>query len=100
MNLSAEPDSLIKSARFRNRADLGNVLTADACSPPVKELLGCNANGQVLTALGPSALDNETSVFGGHPHQETMGSFTGSIAWLKCSFHIGTPNKILQELVF
>ena len=95
-----EPDSLTKSARFRNRTDLGNVLTAEAASSSAEELLGSNANGQGLTALGPSTFDNKTSIFGGHPHQKTMSSFAGSVAWLKCSFHIGTPNKILQELVF
>ena len=62
-------ESLIKSARFRNRTDLGN----DAW-PPTRELLGCNADSQIFAALGPSALDNESAVLGRHPHQKTVGT--------------------------
>ena len=97
--LSVEPDSLKKSARFRKRRDLGNVLSRLA-SPAIQELLGCNAYRKVLAPLGPSALDNKTTVLGGHPYQKTMCTFTGSITWLKCSFHINTPNKILQEMSY
>jgi hypothetical protein len=98
-NLSVEQESLTKSGRFRSRADFGNVLIAGKCSP-ASELLGCNADGQVLAALGPSAFDDKTAVLGGHPYQKTMCSLAGSIAGLKGSFHIDTPNKILQEMSF
>lgn len=98
-NLPAESESPTKSARFRSRADLGNVRTEGACSQEAG-LLGCNANGQVLATLGPSALDDETPVFCGHPHQKAVGPLAGSIARLKCSFHICTPDKIFPEMGF
>jgi hypothetical protein len=98
-NLSVELKSLTKSARFRSRADFGNVLISGTCSP-APELLDCNADGQVLATLGPSALYDKTTVFGGHSHKKTMSPLTGSITGLKSSFHIGTPNKIFQEMSF
>lgn len=71
-NLSAESKSLTKSARFRSRTDLGNVLTAESGFPK-QELLCCNADSQVLATLGPSALDDQTPVLRGHPYQKAMG---------------------------
>jgi len=89
----AAVESPTNSARFRSRADLGN----DARSSE-QGLLGCNADGKIFAALGPSALDNEAAVLGCHPHQKTMGPLPGNVAGLKCSFHIDTSVKIFQEL--
>jgi hypothetical protein len=82
----ADLESLTNSARFRSRAALGN----DAC-PSEQTLLGRNTDGKVLAPLGPPALDNEAAVLGSHPHQKTMGPFTGGIAGLKCSLHDEIP---------
>jgi hypothetical protein len=79
-----------KSARFRSRTDLGNVLTRSTQSLTGILLCG-NANSQVLTTLRSPALDDKTSVFRCHSHKKTVGSFTGGIARLECSFHGFTP---------
>ena len=83
---------LTKSARFLSRTDLGNVLISSLCSSAPK-LFGGNADGQVFAAFSPASLDYQTSVFRCHSDEKTVGPFTGSVAWLKCSFHIFTPGE-------
>jgi hypothetical protein len=79
-----------KSARFRSRIDLGNVLTWSTHALAGILLCG-NANSQILATLCSPALDDKTSVFRCHSHKKTVGSFTGGIARLECSFHGFTP---------
>ena len=86
-NLWGEFKSLRNSERFLSRTDFGKHRRSTL--PQV--LLGCNANGQTFTAFGPSALDHETAVLGGHAYQKAMGTLAGGVAGLKCSFHIITP---------
>jgi hypothetical protein len=90
--------SLTKSARFLSRTDLGNVLISGFGSATLK-LLGGNADGQAFATFCPAPLDYETTVFSGHSYEKTMGPFTRSVAWLKCSFHIFTPENIFQETI-
>jgi hypothetical protein len=86
-------ESLRNSKRFRSRTDLGKTSPSRS---PANRLLGCNANGQSFAALCPSALDDETTILGGHPYQKTVGALAGGVAGLKCSFHITTPLKYLS----
>jgi len=51
-------------------------------------LFGRDCDGQSLPSLGPPSFDNKTPVFGRHADKKSMRSFTRSIAWLKCPFHI------------
>jgi hypothetical protein len=72
-NLSLESESLKNSARFRSRTDLGKELPTETDSSTKQELFGCNADGQILAAFGPSAFDDHTPILGGHPYQKTVG---------------------------
>jgi len=89
---------LTKSARFLSRTDFGNVLESGLCSSE-RILLGSNADGQAFTTFCPSALYYKTPVFSSHSDKETVSAFPGSVAWLKCSFHIFTPGNIFQETI-
>jgi len=58
-------------------------------------LFACNLNGQALTTLRTTALDNQPTIFTGHPYEKTMGTLAGNVAGLKCSFHGCTPSTDL-----
>ena len=51
-------------------------------------LFGCDADGKALAPFRPSPLDHEAAVLGGHAYEEAVGSFSGDIAGLECSFHL------------
>jgi hypothetical protein len=74
-NFWTESFNLRNSARFRSLAVGGYVFWSGTVLS-AKELFCCNANGQVFSALSSSALDDETSVFGGHSHEKTVSPFT------------------------
>jgi len=86
-NFWTESRNLRNSVRFRSLRDGGNPLSAGTV-PPVEELFCCNANGQIFSTLGSSALDHQATVLGGHSHQKTVSPFTRNVAWLECSFHV------------
>lgn len=60
-----------------------------------KELLGGDAHGETLAPLGPSPLDHEPAVFGGHPDEEAVSSLSGGIAGLERSFHLYDSLRVL-----
>ena len=65
-----------------------------------KLLLRGYSYGQVFTPFCPSPLDNQTTIFRGHPDEKTMGTFTGSVTWLISSFHLTLPlNKFFRKWV-
>lgn len=74
-NFWAVSFNLRNSARFRNLA-VGGYVFWSGTVPPANELFCCNANGQVFSTFCSSALDDETSVFGGHSHQKAVSPFT------------------------
>ena len=51
-------------------------------------LFGSDAHGETLAPFGPSPLDDEPAVFGGHPDEKAVGSLSGGIAGLEGSFHL------------
>jgi hypothetical protein len=59
--------------------------------PDKKELLGSDAHGETLAAFGPSPLDHEPAVFGGHAYEKAVGSLPGGVRGLERSFHSMTP---------
>ncbi len=79
-NLVPRWETVRKSARFLKRSDLGNPVLRNA-------LLGSDGNGEPLSPLGATALDDQSAIFGGHPHKEAVGSFSRRIARLERSFH-------------
>jgi hypothetical protein len=52
------------------------------------KLLGSDGCSQTLATLCPSPLDHEPAVFGGHANEEAVGSLSGDIGGLECSFHL------------
>jgi len=54
-------------------------------------LLCCDRYGKALSALGTATLDDETTIFGSHANEKTMGTLTRYIAGLKSPFHIINP---------
>lgn len=40
------------------------------------ELLGCYGNGKTLSTFCAAALDYQTTIFGGHANEKTVGTFT------------------------
>lgn len=57
-------------------------------------LLACNLYRKPLATLGTTALDYQTTVLARHAHQKTVGTLTGCIARLECSFHGSAPNNM------
>jgi hypothetical protein len=51
------------------------------------QLFGGNLYRKPLPSFGPTALDDNSSVFRGHPNEETVGSFSTDVTGLECSFH-------------
>lgn len=51
-------------------------------------LLGGDGNGKTLAPFGPSPLDHEPAVFGGHANEKAVGSLSGDIGGLVGSFHL------------
>ena len=80
-------DSLTKSERFSRRYCLGKQAPSADAATGTDSLFTGNLNRETLTPLGTTALDHQTAILGGHTNQKTVGTLTGSIAGLKCSFH-------------
>jgi len=78
------------SVRFRKRNVFGNA-ESPVPKDTARRLLGCNSYGQIFAAFGSSALDNQTTILGGHSYKKTMGAFTTNITWLESSFHLCLP---------
>ena len=83
----AEKLGTLAKPDFRWKCTVG-----DQGSQAVLNLFRSNTDGKVFSSLGPSALDNQTAVFTGHPYKKTVGSFTGDIARLIRSFHVAPQN--------
>jgi hypothetical protein len=86
-NLWTEHLRLRNSDLFFSLAAGGYVFLTGVVSA-TKELFGGNANRQVFSTFCSSALDDQAAVFGGHPYQKAVSSFTRNVTWLKCSFHV------------
>jgi hypothetical protein len=58
---------------------------------PEKALLYSDSYCQIFTPFCPSALNYQSTIFGGHSYQKTVSTLAGDITWLIRSFHLDLP---------
>jgi len=55
------------------------------------QLFGCNSYWKSFTPFCTTTLDNQSTIFGCHPDEKSVSSFSWCITWLKSPFHLPAP---------
>ena len=84
LRLNPPADKEVNSGRLRSRSALVKVGMCANCM-----LLGSYGNGQALSALCTTTLDDKTTVFGGHANEKAVRAGATGLGSLVGAFHGG-----------